>query len=198
MSPSKDIQPIQASRKQRLIVSCVGAVMALAGFAMATYGVLFVVEAQGSVQWPTVQGEIVRSEVARIRYSDGLRYEPDVHYRYEVDGVSHEGTRISFNERSRAVRENNEYDVKRLVNMYPLGEICEVHYDPSDAANATLEAGVGKYTFVWLAAGFAFATFGVSIVFFTFPFRSKGPQAVGCLGLLAFVAALGIAIWTML
>ena len=53
-------------------------------------------EARASETWPSVEGEVIRSEINSYRNSEGKEmYSPDVAYIYQLDGKDYSGSKIS-------------------------------------------------------------------------------------------------------
>ncbi len=84
-------------------------------------------------QWPAVPGEIVDVKLNENNSShDGTTYSLEVHYQYEIDGLTREGKsgwwRV-YPSKATAVRE---------LNQYPRGTIVTVRVNPSDATNSEI------------------------------------------------------------
>jgi hypothetical protein len=99
--------------------------------------------ATAAAQWPTVTGKVVSSEiVTRIdRTEDGpvTCFIPLVHYVYDADGVSRDGSVIQPG------LENHGYSLEQRarehVARYSVGSKVPVRYDPQNPANVVLELG---------------------------------------------------------
>ncbi len=86
-----------------------------------------------SVWWPSVQGEILLSEVE----SDDEKYSPRIEYRYAVDGVQYKGDTLTY--RGYGVdRKTAEFCVSR----FPAKSTVPVYYDPGKPSVSVLEQGV--------------------------------------------------------
>ena len=128
-----------------------------------------------SRNWPTVEGIVVSSEVARVRDSQdniGFNYKPEVLYEYLVDGVKYSSNNIDFGQPSSS---NSSY-ARKIVNRYPDGKKVIVYYKPSNPDVATLEPGLYISSFVILLFGLVFS--GISLEFLVAVFKIKTRASV--------------------
>lgn len=88
--------------------------------------------------WPTVAGEVTRSEVESSSDSDGTTYSAEISFRYEVSGQPYEADTWRFG----AWGSSDSSEARDVVKRYPVGQSVEVRYNPDDPASAVLEAGV--------------------------------------------------------
>jgi hypothetical protein len=99
--------------------------------------------ATAAAQWPTVTGKVVSSDVVtRIdRTEDGpiTCFIPQVHYVYDADGVSRDGSVIQPGLENRGY--SLEQQAREHVARYSVGSSVPVRYDPRDPANVVLELG---------------------------------------------------------
>jgi len=83
-------------------------------------------------RWIEVQATIVRSQLVR-NATNGAHW-PSIHYRYEIDGVAHEGSRWNL------VQENlSRPKALALLEKYPLNARVSAWVNPEDHAHAVLE-----------------------------------------------------------
>lgn len=109
-----------------------------------------VVQGLRSRSWPTAPGVVVTSGVEEVKLAEhGTRYEPEVTYRYTVDGRTYTGRRWRFG----ATAAFNRTQAGRLVARYPVGEAIAVRYDPFRPATSVLEPGVGDKAVFAIALG---------------------------------------------
>ncbi len=108
-------------------------------------------ESLEAMSWPTVVGEVTRSELKiethsiRTRSSNGIRgsakediYTPLIDYTFEVDGKEFQGNR------TKAIRGGNLADrasVEATLKKYPVGQSVTVSYNPTDPEQCLLEPG---------------------------------------------------------
>lgn len=88
--------------------------------------------------WPTVAGEVTRSEVESSTDSDGTTYRAEVSFRYEVNGQEHESDTWRFG----AWGSSDSSEARDVVKRFPVGRTVDVYYNPDDPASAVLEVGV--------------------------------------------------------
>ncbi len=98
--------------------------------------------------WPTVMGSILES---RIDDSILDMIKPVLRFRYEVNGQSYEGFRVSF----------SGYGVSRsamekLILPYPQGSSVKVYYNPKDPALSVLNNTQKSDWLYWLVFGIRF------------------------------------------
>lgn len=121
-----------------------------------------IVEAQQSLQWPTVPGRIVRSgvdvSVHRERSHDiGRRdretrsYSAEIEYEFEVDGQTVKGSRIAVI----SDQFGSKAWAKTTVQKFPVGTEVKVSYNPAKPEQCVLEPGR------WGGAGFLLILAGV-------------------------------------
>ncbi|MBN2763381.1 MAG: DUF3592 domain-containing protein [Bacteroidales bacterium] len=111
-----------------------------------------------SKKWPTVSGEITRSEVKVWRSDGKTHYQPDIAYAYSIDGKNYNSSKITVGD---PPLDNNVTPAKRLQAEYPVGKEVVVYYDPELPESSALKPGnkAGDY----LLAGFAAIFFFVGI-----------------------------------
>ncbi|MFW6184739.1 MAG: DUF3592 domain-containing protein [Chloroflexota bacterium] len=83
-----------------------------------------------SFSWPAAQGEVVESS---ITIDDD--FSVDFTYAYTVDGVTYEGSRITFFQYAVFA---NRYQNEQLVAQHPPGTPVQIYYDPADPAQSVL------------------------------------------------------------
>ena len=101
-----------------------------------------------SRSWPRVSGEIIVSEAVISRGGRGSKmYEPSVRYAYRVGGHNYEGDRVFYGFTDFYLRRGAE----AVIEKYPIGQLVDVYYDPTDPNSAVLKPGVTLRT--WVAVG---------------------------------------------
>lgn len=119
-------------------------------------------EAVASKEWPTVEGTITRSELAKSRDSDGnTMYSANVNYDYIVDGKQYDGSSIRVVDGTTSVKSG----VKKTVRKYKEGSSVTVHYDPEFPNTAVLEPGTGLLFGLLLKLPLLFCVVSVLMVF---------------------------------
>ncbi len=137
------------------------AVCLIAGIGVSVWGVIVVLDALASSNWPTVEGVVVSSGVERGSSGTGTSrstsYHAKVDYTYEVDGVAYQAERVSFKDAISKSRGHAE----EISNSYKVGQAVVVAYDAEDPGNAVLEPGLSPASFIYLAFGLALLGLGV-------------------------------------
>ena len=104
-------------------------------------------ESARAAAWPVTQGQVVASEVDSFITSseNGNRtvtmYQPLVEYRYEVKGQSYRGIKLSL---GAVAASSNRTAAEQQLALYPVGKLVNVHYDPENPSNATLDTRFAK------------------------------------------------------
>ena len=115
-------------------------------------------------QWPSCEGMVVASRVEQsTSRKGGTSYKPKVLYRYSVNGVTREGSTISFNPRSTA----REDAFTTVTDLYPVGRTIRVWYQPNDPSQTVLDTSPADWlvarllgvVLVFVSTGFALAVF---------------------------------------
>ncbi|MDA3894799.1 MAG: DUF3592 domain-containing protein [Desulfobacteraceae bacterium] len=101
-----------------------------------------------SKTWPTVNGNIIRSEIEQHGSTTGEG--PDkktpaheyakIAYQYTIDGQRYESTKISFSSSSENTRQ--------IVSRYPKGKAIRVYYNPAKPTQAVLVPGNSGINYV--------------------------------------------------
>ena len=119
--------------KQRLVAI----VVLVIGAAAVVAGIKLMSASSAARGWPVVPGQIVERGVGPSTTSGASRpgryFEPRVTYRYTVDGKPYSGHRIGL-----GTAAYDEDKARQVANDLP--ERVDVHYNPSDPADAVLEA----------------------------------------------------------
>ena len=120
--------------------------LTLVGFVTSAWGAYHLTLGRSSARWPSVAGRVIRSrvtsEMVRDPHGEGLdtvtEYTADIVIEYEVSGRRYETRSLTVGENNKSLYRE---DVERRVAAYPVNAKVRVHYDPSNAARATLEPG---------------------------------------------------------
>ena len=93
--------------------------------------------------WPSTTGKIISAEVKRVSNPEGEDlYKPAVHYKYQVNNKSYQGSRITFKLENPLdhIRGRNR-PAQEVVRQYAIGREVTVYYQPNRPKKATLEPG---------------------------------------------------------
>jgi len=93
-----------------------------------------------SGSWPSVQGEILSSELHTSWSRLGPRYEPQVFYRYTVDRQTFNGYRLAFGIHDYSIF--GEAIAAGIVRDHPTGSLTLIHYDPAQPRRSILLPGI--------------------------------------------------------
>jgi len=141
-------------------------IFTLIGLGFTGVGVRCVLQAQASSAWPHVAGEVTRSEI-KASSGEGSSYAPHILYSYQVSGQPFEGSDICFGIKNVSAT----YAFARsLTERYRTGAPVMVYYNPSEPAMSVLEPGISKRSFIQMAFGLVFATFGGFMALFAWLF----------------------------
>jgi hypothetical protein len=88
------------------------------------------------ISYATTTGTITQSLLKVERGSESDSYRPDVHYRYEVNGRTFEGSRIRYDSVGMG-----ESHALATVSRYVWGQAVTVRYNPAAPDDAVLERG---------------------------------------------------------
>lgn len=108
--------------------------------------------------WPTVRGQVVRSEVETFRKTEkGGRtttsHRPVVEYVYPVRGREYRGNQITL----MVQVSGSEMFAQKIRARYPAGAAVTVRYDPANPGNAALEISGGASWLPLVIAAVSFA-----------------------------------------
>jgi len=112
-----------------------GVVVVLDSFAIAA-----AVQQTRAVDFPTVPGTVMHSDITEIRGSKGsVRRRANIRYRYTVDGQEFIGTRVNL---STLALGDGTRQARTVVTAFPVGQAVTVYYDPSAPAESLLQPGL--------------------------------------------------------
>jgi hypothetical protein len=125
----------------------------LFALALGAIGVILIIQyarnkqkAQASNSWPSAPGKITGHEI-RVDEGDDdsnqVRYIPEVHFEYQIDGNPYQGKRISFgSEPDFSSRQKAE----AFLEAYPVESATTAYFNPENPQEAVLTQGVRKMT----------------------------------------------------
>ena len=124
-------------------------ILLLIPFILIAGGVLVVasrdfLRGRASENWPTVTGEVIESTVI-IPTGTRRTYAPMVSYRYQVNGVTLIGKRISFDSIPRRPFLGM---AERVVESYQVSQSVQVSVSPVDPCQCVLEPGAKPTTYL--------------------------------------------------
>lgn len=102
-------------------------------------------KARASINWPSVEGQIIGNRIKRAVQSDGdgtsISYNPEVYYEYQVDGTPFSGQRIAFGSEPSF---GSKKKAEQFLAAYPVESSVTVFYNPEDPTEAVLSQTVSK------------------------------------------------------
>ena len=137
--------------------SIIVALFVITGLLVTTWGIIIIVKARKTQQWPNVTGVIVESNFD----TDNSDLLPQIAYSYIVGGQSYRRS-MEF---SADISPTQEFSTS-YVEKYPLGTKVQVYYHPDNPQRATLEPGLGKGDWLVVAIGLITLLFGILFLFF--------------------------------
>ncbi len=150
---------IQFLRKKVL-----GVIFVLAGIGLMIYGYSQYSQAKQSQFWETVSGSIISSKIVSGKTANGdVFYEPEIKYKYSIDGVIYRSDRIFFGDLS---VETSVSSPAKYVSMFPANAVVTVYYNPANPAKSVLFPGETSYAKSTLILSIIFILIGVFILIY--------------------------------
>jgi hypothetical protein len=142
----------------------IGSVFLLIGGGVAFYfGKPILDKAKASESWPTVQGQVIKSELESHHDKKKTTYSALVIYKFEADGEDYEGDEVWFGQYSSSDRSA----MQKLVKEYPVGKDVTVYYSPDDPTQAVLQPGA--FTSSYMVYGIGLLFFGIGCLLVIIP-----------------------------
>ena len=118
------------------------------GFFFAFFALLFIGQAWSiylgirSKFWPTTEGMVLSSRVARYADSEdsSFWYDPKVRYRYTVADLDYKNDNLSFKQ---SYHTPDKAFAESIAAKYPPSGTVTVYYKPNRPSHSTLETGLG-------------------------------------------------------
>jgi uncharacterized protein DUF3592 len=137
----------------------------LSGTALIVLGLVVLVDAVRkfrwavqSLRWPTVDAEVLGTQVVKQRGWRGSFYAPLVQYRYVREGVVREGNRLDFGDVWGSLLKRS---AERRMKRYSRGEPVLARVHPTDPGLSVLQPGTSEGVFLAFGAPAISITFGV-------------------------------------
>jgi hypothetical protein len=126
----------------------------LVGIGILGYGVWSARRSTQAATWPTTPGTINQLSIQENSDADGSTYEVKIQYKYMVDGVAYEGSRLAFGYSGSSGKEAHDEIHRKLKEAKGV----TVRYNPSDPSVSCLSFGLHRtirialaFAFTWLA-----------------------------------------------
>lgn len=118
-------------------------------------------QAQASLNWQSVAGVIVSSDLeVRSDEQGSTLYGANIRYTYSLNGQEYTGNRVFFGE----VNTSDRQPIFDLLLKYPKDTAVTVYYDPNDRTQAVLEPGIHGATWFLPALGGGFSGLGLIFI----------------------------------
>jgi len=135
-----------------------GIVFVIGGFFAMKFGQKTMDQAKASLDWPSIQGKIVHSDVARKRSDNKTMYSADIIFSYAVNGRKYESNQRRIGGSSSSSNSSSAY---KIVNKYPEGQAVEAYYNPEAPEEAVLEPGAFLESRILWYIGIVFFVIGI-------------------------------------
>ena len=129
----------------------------LGGLFATIWGLLIILKARKTQQWPCVDGIIEESRLA----SGNNDLLPQIEFSFTI-GQSAYRQSMKF---SSDITPTQEFAASYL-QKYPVGSKVQVYYNPENPEDATTEPGLGKGDWLVFAIGVGTLLFGIGFFFF--------------------------------
>lgn len=158
-----------------IVLTILAALFFFSGLGAVFYwGIPTIRTAKASESWPTVSGVVKESTVVeKTRSKSSSRssrskrlsnrkettttFQPEVCYKYMVDGETHFSSRLQAGV---TVSYGSSATAYEVANKYPKGSTVEVYYDPNSPSESVLEPGLTFSSYVPLILGCVFSFIG--------------------------------------
>ena len=139
-----------------------------------------------SESWVEVEGEILSSRVDRSRGRSAAtsrtewRYYARLGYRYEFEGRSYPGSKISYDDPPGGSDESGKRKAETFLSDFPRGATVPVWVNPDNPEQSVLLRGTTG-SGVWIPLGFGIVAFSVGawMTWFGFRLRRKRKEREG-------------------
>jgi len=147
-------------------------IFAIIGAGIAVYGIGEVRKAKATMNWPSTQARIIRSEIVRHPASDIGKpdtYGPEIGYEYVIDGRKLTGNNIAFGVTGAS---SDHGFAEEYVAKFPAGKGVNVFFDPTNPQDSVLERGASGKTYFPLGLGLIFVIMGCFFAVISWLMRS--------------------------
>jgi len=123
------------------------------GAGVTFFGTQSLVKAKDSLDWPSTQGKVIKSEV-KSHHSSGsgssssTTYHANILYEFSVEKTIFSGTRVAYGDYG----SSNSSHARGIVSRYPKGKIVNVYYMAEKPEECLLEPGLKLQS--WFLPGF--------------------------------------------
>jgi len=107
----------------------------LIGGGILAYTGNMIVKAKRRTEWLDTKGEIIVSGINEVKREEEIMHFPAIRYRYRVNLVTYESTRIQIGDPPYA---GSLQHTKSIIEKYPLHKQVTVYYNPEDPQESVL------------------------------------------------------------
>jgi len=143
-----------------MLNTSLGVVFVCAGLARSFYTLLQLWRAHRSLAWPLVENDVVEKRVDVTRSPFGSHYTPVVTYRYEAEGVHHEGSRLVF--AGQTISAGSRGEAESFLEPVHVGTRLAIRVCPSKPRLSVIVPGHDSRWWVPLAFALAAILVGMS------------------------------------
>jgi len=143
----------------RISTTIVCALLMTGGSAVFFTGYKDLKKSQESINWPTADGIIASSEIAKTTSDDGTAYDANVRYNYVVGKYSYSSNQVSFGQYGNSGLEH----AQSIIRRYEKGQKITVHFNPAHPDESVLEPGVTSGVYENLGMSALLFTAGASL-----------------------------------
>ncbi len=148
-----------------IIPTLLGIPFLLVGTGFTFFVLSRAVKALGSRKWPRVAAELESARLREVvtevvRHDHAKAVVVDFSYRYQVDGRTYSGSRVTFSD----YVNKTGAALKKLQRQYQTHRLIFVYYNPADPADSVLIPGASIYNFTPLLTGIGFLAAGAFLV----------------------------------
>jgi hypothetical protein len=111
----------------------------IGGFVFFMWGLPPMQYSHSSKDWPSVPGDVIKSEIETYRSDGKTEYLADIVYKYTVEGKIYTSSKVTVGDPPFT---SNISPAKRIQAEYPVGKTVEVHYDPEAPSSSALRPGI--------------------------------------------------------
>lgn len=118
--------------------------------------------ANTSKSWPSVSGEVIKSEIDTWQKDGKTHYTPKIVYTFTVDGKKLTSSKITVGD---SPFDSNISPAKRVQAEYPVGKQVDVFYDPEVPSSSALKPGIQKNDIILGGITGIFLVVGILMLF---------------------------------
>jgi hypothetical protein len=143
-----------------MLNTSLGVVFVCTGLALSFHTLLQLWRAHRSLAWPPVEADVVEKRVDVTRSPFGSHYTPVVKYRYEAEGIHHEGSRLIF--AGQSISAGSREEAESFLGPVHVGTRLTIRVCPSKPRLSVIVPGHDARWWIPLAFALAAILVGMS------------------------------------